>query len=83
MDYFNNIPNYYNNMYYDNSFRNTRQPIKVADRFIPGGFILPFALGFATAPLVLPRPRPYYQPYPPYPPYQPYQPYYYNYPIYK
>lgn len=38
------------------------------NRLIPGGFILPFALGFATAPLVLPgyRPRPYYHPRPPY-----------------
>lgn len=82
MDYFNNMPNYYNNMYYDNGFRNstmTRQPMPVANRFVPGasGFILPFALGFATAPLVLPRPRPYY------PIYQPYPPYYYNYPVYR
>ena len=81
MDYFTNMPNYYNNMYYPNSnTRNIRRPALVADRFVPGGFILPFALGFATAPLVLPSARPRPRPYPPYPPYPPY---YYNYPVYR
>ena len=42
------------------------------NRYTPIGFFLPFALGFATAPLVL-KPRPYY-PYNPY--YQQYNPYY-------
>lgn len=82
MDYFNNIPNYniptyYNNMYYSNN-KNIKQINQ--DRFIPGGFILPFALGFATAPLILPpaRPKPYqYQVQ--YPPYY----YNYNYQVYK
>ena len=37
-------------------------------------FLLPFALGFATSPLIFgaTRPRPYYYPYP----YYPYYPYY-------
>ena len=49
MDYFTNMPNYYNNMYYPSSnIKNIRMPSPVADRFAPGGFILPFALGFAT-----------------------------------
>lgn len=78
MDYFTNMPNYYNNMYYPSSnIRNMRRPAPVADRFIPGGFILPFALGFATAPLVLPPARPKLYPY------QQYPPYYYNYPVYR
>ena len=81
MDYFTNMPNYYNNMYYPSSnIKNIRMPSPVADRFAPGGFILPFALGFATAPLILPpaRPRPY-----PYQQYQPYTPDYYNYQVFK
>lgn len=78
MDYFTNMPNYFNNMYYPSgNVRNMRMPMPIANRFVPGGFILPFALGFATAPLVLPsaRPRPY--------PYQQYPPYYYNYQVYR
>ena len=52
---------YYNN--YNRAYEN--------GRFIgpgAGGFILPFALGFASAPLFF-RPRPYYQQFGPRPPY--------------
>lgn len=44
----------------------------------PGSFILPFALGFATAPLVL-KPKQTYYPYPYYYPYYPYYQNYYHY----
>ena len=81
--YVNNIPYYNQNMYnytYDN--QNTRKPLPPQNRPIgPGGFLLPFALGFATSPLILgqgprpPFPPPYYGPVPNYYP-RPYYPYY-------
>lgn len=63
--YVNNMPYSRNNMY-----RNYPQ-----NRV--GGFLLPFALGFVSAPILLNsynQPN-YYQPYP-YPPYPNYYPYY-------
>jgi len=64
------MPNYNNNMYSTNPSQ---------DRIFPGGFILPFAAGIATAPLFYGpnyyRPRPYPMPYPPRPfPPRPYPP---------
>ena len=71
--YFNNIPYYQENMYnqsrYNTSYRRPgppRPPINNLNRPIgPGGFLLPFALGFVSSPLIFgaTRPRPYYQPY--------------------
>lgn len=63
MYYYPRPTTYYNYNAPNTNYRN--------NRLVPGGFILPFALGFATAPLVLPpfynRPRPpYYGPRPPY-----------------
>ena len=65
----------YNNMpyYYDNSIRHAPRPIGrpgfgprpgFNNRF-GGDFLLPFALGFVSSPLIFgaTRPRPYYGPY--------------------
>ena len=87
---YNNIMSYYpENMYTSTSLSSdlVRQPGPPrprppmgpgpGNRPFGGGFLLPFALGFATSPLVLgpPRPRPYYGPYYGPGPYGPY-PYY-------
>lgn len=59
-------------MYYypNNNYNYVRNYRYQNNRFFPGAFALPFALGFLTGPLVL-RPRPYY--------YGPPVPYYPNY----
>ena len=78
MSYNNIIPNYPGNMYLDNSIRQanhnpgfTPRP-HPGDRIGPGGFLLPFALGFVSSPLIFgaTRPRPMYGPVygAPYPP---------------
>ena len=79
MYYYNNIPTYQNNMY---GMRNQYQrpiPNRPGNRPFGGGFLLPFALGFVSSPLIFgaanPRP-PFYGPYPPPPPY--YRPYPYR-----
>jgi len=79
MYYTNNIPYYSNNMYpylhsYGNrSSMNRRYPVN--NRIVGGvgGFAVPFALGFLSAPLLL---RPNYYPYGYNPYYRPYYPYY-------
>ena len=82
MSYNNIIPNYPGNMYFNNSVRQVTTPHpgftpgpRPGDRLIgPGGFLLPFALGFVSSPLIFgaTRPRPIYGP-----PYGPgYFPYY-------
>lgn len=66
MNYTNIMPYYSNNMY--------RSP-GPNDRFGNSGFLLPFALGFVSSPLIFgaTRPRPYYGPvYGPRPGYFPY-----------
>lgn len=80
MYYTNNIPYYSNNMYnfrgpsvntysYSNRYPNNNRLIGGA-----GGFAVPFALGFLSAPLLL---RPNYYPYGYNPYYRPYyRPYY-------
>ena len=71
--YFNNIPYYSQNMY-SSSYRNDlnrqpgppRPPMGGPSRPVgPGGFLLPFALGFVSSPLIFgaTRPRPGYGPY--------------------
>ena len=52
------------------------RPINYGNRFVGGGFAVPFLLGGLTGGLLAPAfyPRPYYRPYPIYP--QP-MPYYY------
>lgn len=69
MSYTNNIP-YYNRNIYTNSYRRPGPPMN--NRFGLGGFAVPFALGFLSAPLFY---RPNYYPYPNYGYYRPY--YYY------
>lgn len=76
MQYNNIIPNYPGNMYLDNSVRQAPRP---RPGFGPGsrpgfgnnrligpggGFLLPFALGFVSSPLIFgaTRPRPFYGP---------------------
>ena len=62
MKYSNIIPYYPYNMYPSNLVRHTRP---TNDRFMgPGGFLLPFALGFVSSPLIFgaTRPRPPYAP---------------------
>lgn len=46
-------------------------PMPYGNRFIGGGFAVPFLLGGLTGGLLAPNfyPRPYYRPYPVYPPY--------------
>ena len=64
-------------MYYTNYTRQHR-PIPYNNRFISGGFAVPFILGGITGSLLTPGggPRPIYRPpYPPYP-YPPYPIYY-------
>lgn len=81
MPYSTNIPYYQENMYRETMDRRPmppRPPMGPGNRPIGfgGSFLLPFALGFATSPLVLgPRP-PYYGPGPYYGPRPPYFPYY-------
>ena len=71
---YNNIMSYYpQNMYVSNNLRDCssrqlgpgrpRPPMGPGNR--PGGFLLPFALGFVSSPLIFgaTRPRPYYGPY--------------------
>lgn len=83
--YYNNIMPYYNpNMYNTGNTRGQmsrqaprppRPPMGGGNRPFGGGFLLPFALGFVSSPLIFgaTRPRPIYGPYPgPYP----YYPYY-------
>lgn len=84
----NNIPYYSQNMYttenLDRRPMPIRPPMEPNNRpigFGGGGFLLPFALGFATSPLILGnnRPRPFYGPgpyYGPMPPRPGYYPYY-------
>lgn len=47
------------------------RPNQYGNRFIGGGFAVPFLLGGLTGGLLAPSfyPRPYYPPYPAYPPY--------------
>ena len=61
-------------MYYTNYARQPR-PMPYNNRFIGGGFAVPFLLGGLTGGLLAPAiyPRPYYRPYP----YYPYHPYFY------
>lgn len=76
MPYIYNIPYSYGNLYRKNIKNNYYSPNN--NRIGFGGFILPFALGFASAPLVLNNPRPNYYPYYPNTSYNYYNPYYYN-----
>lgn len=78
MYYYNNIPTYQNNMYDVKPTCCSNPQTSKDERLIGGGgFLLPFALGFASSPLILGPPRPpYYGP--PRPPY--YGPYPYPYP---
>ena len=74
MQYSNSMPYYQNNMQYsgNNQLRAPRpMPYRPNNRF-GGGFLLPFALGFVSSPLIFgaTRPRPY--PYYPAPGYYPY-----------
>jgi len=64
-------------MYQSNYFRQPR-PMPYNNRFIGGGFAVPFLLGGLTGGLLAPAfgPRPIYRPYPPYPAYPPYPIYY-------
>ena len=63
-------------MYQSNYMRRPR-PMPYQNRFIGGGFAVPFLLGGLTGGLLAgPGPRPYYRPYPIYPPYPPYPVYY-------
>lgn len=68
MQYNNNMPYYRNNMQHFKPYPPFN--MKQNDRF--GGFLLPFALGFVSSPLIFgaTRPRPY--PYYPAPGYFPY-----------
>ena len=73
--HYNNIMSYYPNNMYNASLRNNypRRPVN-NNRYVGGGFLLPFALGFVSSPLIFgaTRPRPpYYGPTP-----YPYYPYY-------
>ncbi len=82
--YYNSVPYYPQNMYSANVRNLNRQPGPPMGGRPPrpgnnpgrfgGGFLLPFALGFVSSPLIFgaTRPRPIYGPYPPYP----YYPYY-------
>ena len=77
---YNNTMHYYpNNIYLDNTVRQMRprpgfgpgpRPGFNNNRIGPGGFLLPFALGFVSSPLIFgatrPRPYPYYGPGPGY-----------------
>ena len=65
MSYTNNIP-YYSGNIYRNSYRRPGPPKN--NRFGLGGFAVPFALGFLSAPLFY---RPNYYPYPNYGYYRP------------
>lgn len=61
-------------MYQENYMRRPiMRPFPNNNRFIGGGFAVPFLLGGLTGGLLAPAfsPRPYYRPYPiyPYPPY--------------
>lgn len=76
--YVNSIP-YYNGNMYRSSYRQFspmggRPRPPMGNRPFGGGFVLPFALGFLSAPLLL-RPN-YYPNYYYRPPYQNYYPYY-------
>lgn len=74
MHYNNTVPYYPNNIYLDNSYRQVRprpgfgpgpRPGFNNNRLVgPGGFLLPFALGFVSSPLIFgaTRPRPPYYP---------------------
>ncbi len=69
--YYNNImPNPRRNMY-GPYVKNNYQRIPQNNRYVGGGFLLPFALGFVSSPLIFgaTRPRPPYVqgPYPYYP----------------
>lgn len=79
--YYNSVPYYSQNMYTRNGNNINNRPIPMGGRpprpgNNPGrfgeGFLLPFALGFVSSPLIFGATRP--RPYPPYPPY-PYYPY--------
>lgn len=68
MKYNNIMPYYSYNMYPNNSVSGVKPmpyPARPGDRLIgPGGFLLPFALGFVSSPLIFgaTRPRPPYAP---------------------
>jgi len=62
---------------YQTSYMRRPMPMQYGNRFIGGGFAVPFLLGGLTGGLLAPAfyPRPNYRPYPVYP-YQPYPIYY-------
>ena len=61
---YNNIPYYSDNMYRARQVQSFRPGPGFNNRF-GGGFLLPFALGFVSSPLIFgaTRTRPYYGPY--------------------
>ena len=63
---------------YQSNFMRSPHSMPYDNRFIGGGFAVPFLLGGLTGGLLAPGfgPRPIYRPYPIYPPYQPYPIYY-------
>ena len=77
--YYNSVPYYSQNMYNTNVRNLNRRPAPPMGGRPPmpnnnpgrfgGGFLLPFALGFVSSPLIFgaTRPRPIYPPYPYYP----------------
>lgn len=62
---------------YQSNFMRRPRPMPYGNRFIGGGFAVPFLLGGLTGGLLAPAfgPRPIYRPYPVYP-YPPYPVYY-------
>lgn len=62
---------------YQTNYMRRPMPTPYGNRFIGGGFAVPFLLGGLTGGLLAPNfgPRPIYRPYPPYP-YPPYPIYY-------
>lgn len=63
---------------YQTNYMRRPTPTPYGNRFIGGGFAVPFLLGGLTGGLLAPGfgPRPIYRPYSPYPPYPPYPVYY-------
>lgn len=70
--HYNNIMSYYPRNMYGNFPRNNSN--QTNNRYMGGGFLLPFALGFVSSPLIFgaTRPRPPYYGPTPYPSYYPY-----------